>query len=76
QVGQGLGQVSLLAEHEPQDAVRVGVALVQAEGLGELVLGTGQLAALGGGEGALVGVLRRAFRIGCAGRRRRRSAGR
>ena len=33
QVGEGLGQVSLLAEHEAEEAVRIGVALVQAEGL-------------------------------------------
>ena len=64
EVGEGLRQVLLLAEHEAQDAVRVGVALVQAEGLGERVAGGGQLAALRGVAGALVGVVGRALRRG------------
>ena len=74
EVGEGLGQVLLLAEHEAQDAVGVGMALVEAHRLRERIAGGGELAALDGGDGAAVGLLGRALRIGRAGRRTR-SAG-
>src|SRR5206468_10420244 len=61
EVGEGPGQVLLLAEDEAQDAVRVGVALVEAQGLGERVAGGGELAALDGGEAAAIGVVGRAL---------------
>ena len=67
EVGEGLREVPLLAEHEAQEAVRVGVALVEAQGLGERVAGGGELAALGGGRGAA----RRRRRPGSSRRPRR-----
>src|SRR5262249_59698093 len=70
QVGEGLGEVPLLAEDEAEETVRVRVVRVEAQRLLERGPGRVELAALAGGEGALEGLVPGALRVG---RRRGRS---
>ena len=64
EVGEGGRKLSLLAQDEAQEVVRLRVCLVPREGLGELRAGGGQVAAPQGLAGALDEVVGRAWRRG------------
>ena len=66
EVGEGGSELSLLTQDEAQEAVRVRVALVPREGLGELLAGGGQVAAPGGFASAPHEIVGRARRRGTA----------